>query len=140
MLGAVTGKLFKVNMPKYVILLIIVLFPLLKLMEFYCLDQSPWNDVGVSDSKDKTNNDDENTNEDEIDEVAMTKIELDPSVNSDHERELTIESDSENKDKYDSTKVKNMKETLYAQQSKCNSGTSPFFSWLVLPNNCSLPV
>jgi hypothetical protein len=135
LLGAVTGKLFKVNMPKYVILLIIVLSPLLNLMEFYCLDQSPWNHVGVSDSKDKTNNDDENTNEDEIDEVAMTEIELDPSVNSDHEQELTIESDSENKDKYDSTKVKNIKEILYAQQSKCYSGTGSFFYWLVLPSD-----
>jgi hypothetical protein len=99
--GAVTSKLFKVNMPKYVILFIIILFPLLNLAAFYSLDQSPWNRVGVSDSKDGTNNDDETTNEKGIDEEAMTETELDPSVNSDHELELTIESDG--------TQVKNTK-------------------------------
>ena len=47
-------------------------------------------------------NGDGNTNED--------KIELEPLVNSNHEQELTIKPDSENKDKYDNTMVTNMKD------------------------------
>jgi hypothetical protein len=45
-----------------------ILFPLLNLAAFYSLDQSPWNHVGVSESKDETNNSNENTDENEIDE------------------------------------------------------------------------
>ena len=88
LLGAVTSKLFK---------------PLLNLMTFQSLDQSPWNHVGISDPNDGTNNGDGNTNENEIDGEATIEIELDPSINSDHEQELTIESNSENEDEDDNS-------------------------------------
>jgi len=86
LLGAVTSKLFEIKMPGYAMVAIIICFPPLNLVAFYSLDQSPWNHVGVSDdSTDEPN---------EIDEEAMKEIELNPTVNSDHEQELTIDNNN----------------------------------------------
>jgi hypothetical protein len=86
LLGAVTSKLFEIKMPGYAMVAIIICFPPLNLVAFYSLDQSSWNHVGVSDdSTDEPN---------EIDEEAMKEIELNPTVNSDHEQELTIDNNN----------------------------------------------
>jgi MFS family permease len=132
LLGAVTSKLFKVKMPRYAMVIIIICFPLLNLAAFYSLDQSPWNHVGVSDdSTDEPNNEDEITNENEIDEEAMKEIELNPPVNSDHEQELDIESDSKDVDDNNNNEVENKKNQgpLSKEEIGCASKQMVFRYW-----------
>lgn len=132
LVGAVTSKLTNIIMPTFAMVIIIICFPLLNLSAFYSLDQSPWNHVGVSDdSTDEPNNEDEITNENEIDEEVMKEIELNPPVNSDHEQELDIESDSKVVDDNNNNEVENTKNQgpLSKEEIGCASKQMIFRYW-----------
>jgi MFS family permease len=94
LLGALTSKIFQINMPKFVMIIIILIFPLLNLGTFLSLDQSPWDHICNSTSSDQAKDNDK-TGKSEINEEDLSGI----PVSNDNGRELSIDFDTDDNTK-----------------------------------------
>ena len=98
LLGAIVSKLLNVPLPKFVIVLIIILFPLLNVVAFFSLDQSPWAHIGIT--IDDSNNVNASDNDEDTDEENLSKIS--PVRSTSSHSTLSIDSATEHDDNDDS--------------------------------------
>jgi len=94
LLGALTSKIFLINMPKFVMIIIILTFPLLNLGAFLCLDQSPWDHICNSTSSDQAKDNDK-TSKSEINEEDLSGI----PVSNNNFKESSIDHDTDDNTK-----------------------------------------